>query len=82
VQGSTQTFGKTNKAGEKKVQALRAKVEAQTERKLRHTQKVERLEDSLRQAAEVCVHPNIQRAFLLSKISFAFMLSSLLTRKV
>jgi hypothetical protein len=39
---------KRTKAAEKKVQALRAKVGAQTERKLRHTQKVERLEESLR----------------------------------
>jgi hypothetical protein len=63
---------KRAKTAEKKVQDLRTKVEAQTERKLRHTQRVDRLEESLRQATEVCILPNIHFVYLLSKISFAF----------
>jgi hypothetical protein len=50
-----------------------------TERKLRHTQKVERLEDSLRQATEVSILTKIHFVYLLFKISFAFVSSSRLT---
>ncbi len=48
---------KRAKTAERKVQDLRRKVEMRTERKLRHTQIVGRLEDSLRQATEVCILP-------------------------
>jgi hypothetical protein len=51
---------KRAKAAERKVQDLRRKVEMRTERKLRHTQQIERLEESLRQATQVSIRPTIR----------------------
>jgi hypothetical protein len=72
---------KRAKAAERKVQDLRRKVEMRTERKLRHTQQIERLEESLRQATEVSILPKIRIVYLLSKITFAFVSSYRLTGK-
>lgn len=73
---------KRAKAAERKVQDLRRKVEMRTERKLRHTQQIQRLEESLQKATEVSILPKIRiLAYLLSKITFAFVSSYRLTGK-